>query len=212
MQIVLATTNKGKVAELSAMLADHAVEVLGLDAFPAVGEIEETGTTFEENALIKAREAARLTGRIAVADDSGLEVDALSGAPGVYSARYSLEEEPAPKDSRDQANNRKLLRELDGLPEGRRTARFCCVMAAAAPKAMGGHETTAHGTWEGRVATEPAGLGGFGYDPLFYDPELDKTAAQLPADLKNARSHRGKALMALMRDWDAFIRRATQGA
>ncbi|WP_035066988.1 XTP/dITP diphosphatase [Nitratidesulfovibrio termitidis] len=196
--IVLATRNAGKIRELNDMLKDTGVTVVGLDAYPEIGEIEETGTTFEENALLKARTVAELTGRIAVADDSGLEVDALGGAPGVYSARYSAEDGVPATDAR---NNEKLLAALADVPDAQRTARFRSVIAACAPD---GRHITAAGAWEGRVATAPQGDNGFGYDPLFFDPELGRTAATLARDEKNARSHRGKALRRLLEMWPAF--------
>jgi len=192
--VVLATRNEGKIAELRALLKDYGLNVLGLGDFPGLGEIEETGTTFLENARLKAVAVAEATGLPALADDSGLEVDALDGAPGVYSARYSPE-------GTDEANWKKLLRELDGVPEEKRTARFRCVMVAHAPS---GAEITAEGAWEGRISAAPEGDGGFGYDPVFFDPELGRTAATLSREDKNARSHRGKALTALLARWPEF--------
>lgn len=203
--IVLATRNRGKIAELSAMLADTGLTVRGLDDFPQVGEIEETGTTFEENALLKARAVAQATGLVAVADDSGLSVDALNGAPGVYSARYSDDSPHLPGETRDQRNNAKLLGALAGVPHEKRTARFMCVMAAAAPN---GHTATARGSWEGHIATAARGSNGFGYDPLFIDSDSGLHSAELPPEQKNARSHRGKALAALMRIWPEFWQQA----
>ncbi|MBA4356868.1 MAG: XTP/dITP diphosphatase [Humidesulfovibrio sp.] len=197
--IVLATRNRGKLAELEALLAGFGVRVLGLDAFPELGEIEETGQTFAENARLKARTVAQATALVALADDSGLAVDALAGAPGVYSARYSG------AGATDASNNAKLLETLRGVPEDRRGCRFISVVAAVAPN---GAEIVAEGRWEGRVLESPRGLGGFGYDPLFFDPDLGRAAAELaPAD-KNARSHRGNALRALLRDWPGFWARA----
>ena len=202
-QVVLATRNQGKIKELQALLAGHAVEVLGLDRFPGIGEIEETGDTFEENARIKAQAVSRITGRIALADDSGIEVDALAGAPGVRSARYSGE------NATDRTNNDKLLQALEGLPPERRTCRFVSVVVAHAPHSEGGRELVARGVWEGVVGLAPKGEGGFGYDPLFIDAELGRTAAELTREEKNARSHRGKALRKLLAAWDGF---AGQGA
>jgi XTP/dITP diphosphohydrolase len=193
--IVLATRNMGKIAELEALLAGFGVAVLGLDAFPDIGEIEETGATFAENARLKARTVALASGLVALADDSGLAVDALSGAPGVYSARYSGE------NATDATNNAKLLAALEGLPEAERGCRFISVVAAHAPN---GAEILAEGRWEGRVLFAPRGQGGFGYDPLFLDPELGRSAAELSPAEKNARSHRGQALRALLQDWPAF--------
>lgn len=196
--IVLATHNQGKVAELKALLADFPLEVQGLDAYPHIGEIPETGDTFEENALLKAETVARLTGRIAVADDSGLAVDALGGAPGVLSARYS---DPGATPAR---NNAKLLEELSGVEPEQRTARFVCVMAAATPN---GETLLARGEWEGRITRSLRGSGGFGYDPVFFDPEAGITAGQMEPAFKNGRSHRGKAMRALLAEWPAFLSR-----
>ncbi len=195
MQIVLATRNAGKIREFSALMADMGVEVLGLDAFPEVDEVEETGTTFEENALLKARAVAAATGLIAVADDSGISVDALGGAPGVYSARYAGGHGDA------EANNAKMLQELQGVPDAKRTARFVCVVAASKPD---GQTITAQGQWEGRITHGYAGKSGFGYDPIFFDPELGMTAAQMAPEQKNSRSHRGKALRELLTQWRGF--------
>lgn len=187
--ILLASNNPGKVREIQALLADQAVKVLPQSAF-AVPEAEETGLTFIENAIIKARHAARHAGLPAIADDSGLEVDALAGAPGVFSARF------AGADANDAANNQKLLRELAGVPEALRTARFRCVMVylrhAEDPSPQVGQ-----GAWEGSILREARGSGGFGYDPLFLVPEKGCTAAELSAEEKNRLSHRGKALRAL---------------
>ncbi len=200
--LVLATRNAGKIRELRALLSRFGdVEVVGLDAFPELPEIEETGVTFAENALLKARTVAEATGKIALADDSGLEVDALGGAPGVYSARYSAEPDHAATDVR---NNEKLLRELKDVPAGRRSARFCCAIAACAPD---GFHIVAAGVWEGFIGIEPRGGNGFGYDPLFTDPETGRRAAELTPEEKNARSHRARALRELARQWPEFIKR-----
>lgn len=199
--IVLATRNKGKIAELERTLSDFGLTVLGLDAFPEIGEIVEDGETFEENSLIKARTVATATGHIAVADDSGLEVDALGGAPGVYSARYSDDRPDLPGPGTDDRNNQKLLEALADTPAERRTARFRCVMSACAPD---GTYITAEGAWEGRMGFAYKGDNGFGYDPLFIDPVDEKHSAELPREEKNARSHRGKALKALLEKWPAF--------
>ena len=198
-KIVLATRNAGKVRELTRMLASHDVEVLSMDSFPDVPDIPETGDTFEENALLKACEVSRLTGLVAVADDSGLEVDALDGAPGVYSARYAGE------DATDEKNVEKLLQALSSVPESERTARFVCVMAACSPD---GEQITARGEWNGTIIDSPRGHNGFGYDPIFVDPELEQTNAELDPDVKNARSHRGKALAKLLANWADFWDRA----
>ena len=196
-RVVLATRNQGKIAELRALLADFGPEVVGLDAFPDIGPIPETGATFLENARQKAAAVCQATGCISLADDSGLCVDALAGAPGVYSARY------AGKQATDAANNAKLLAAMADVPEAKRTCRFVCVLVALAPD---GRELTATGVWEGRLALAPDGEAGFGYDPLFFDPECGTTAARLTSAAKNSRSHRGKALTALLAQWPAFWR------
>lgn len=199
--LVLATRNAGKIKELEALLAGYGLHVLGLGDFPDIGEIEETGVTFAENSLLKARTVAQATGLVALADDSGLVVDALHGAPGVYSARYSGE------GATDERNNSKLLDVLKDVPEEDRGCRFVSVVAAVAP---GGAELVAEGRWEGRVLFGPRGSGGFGYDPLFLDLELGKSAAELAPAEKNARSHRGRALRALLADWPDFWARASR--
>ncbi len=198
-QVVLATRNAGKIAELKSLLAGFGLDVLGLSAFPEIGDIPETGSTFSENAAIKARAVAQATGLVALADDSGLEVDALSGAPGVYSARYSGE------NATDASNNAKLLDALKDVPEAGRGCRFVSVVFAAAPN---GAEAEARGEWQGRVLPAPRGAGGFGYDPLFYDAEKGATAAEMTREDKNARSHRGKALRTLLSTWPEFWARA----
>lgn len=199
--IVLATGNAGKIRELSALLAEHYpdMRVLGLKDFPQIGEIPETGATFEENARIKALAVARATGLVAVADDSGLAVDALHGAPGVYSARYSGE------GATDEKNVVKLLDAMKEVVDPWRGCHFACVMLAATP---GGRELVGHGAWHGRVAHAPQGEAGFGYDPVFFDEELGMTAAQMDAQVKNARSHRGLALREMLRGWPEFWKQA----
>ncbi|MBQ3060293.1 MAG: RdgB/HAM1 family non-canonical purine NTP pyrophosphatase [Desulfovibrio sp.] len=202
-RIVLATGNAGKVRELAGPLAAYGVEVLGLNAFPQIGDIEENGATFEENALIKARAVARATGLVSVADDSGLMVDALDGRPGVHSARYSDDWESLPDESRDARNIRKMLHEMAGVAPEKRICRFVTCMAAVKPD---GQEMTVHGCWEGRLLESPLGENGFGYDPIFFDAEIGRSAAQLSRDEKNARSHRGNALRALLARWQEFMR------
>lgn len=186
---VLASNNAGKIAEFNRLLDPRGIEV-SAQKDRGVDAPEETATTFVENALIKARHAARISGQPALADDSGLAVDALGGAPGVYSARYA--EKPAD----DDANNRKLLDALANVPDTERTARFHCVLvlmrAADDPIPM-----ICHGQWPGRIALETAGGGGFGYDPLFVVPEEGCTAAELPAERKAHLSHRGRAMAEL---------------
>lgn len=201
-KIILATHNTGKIRELQIPLQTFGLRVIGPDLFPDFPETEETGRTFEENALLKARAAAAHTGLTAIADDSGLIVDALDGAPGVRSARYSEDLEPAfPDESRDARNIRKLLRDLADIPESRRTARFMTVMAACKPE---GQPLIVKGCWEGRILHAPRGTGGFGYDPVFFDPELGCAAAELTPRQKQARSHRGRALRELLRLWPSF--------
>jgi XTP/dITP diphosphohydrolase len=190
-QVVLATGNAGKQRELAALLAPLGLEVI-LQTALGITPAEETGTTFEANALIKARHAAREANLPALADDSGLEVDALGGRPGVWSARY------AGADATDAANNAKLLAELAGVPDAGRTARYRCVMAFVR-EAEDGAPLIAEGVWEGRIGQAPQGTGGFGYDPLFWPQGIAMTAAQMDPAAKNAVSHRGQALSQLLR-------------
>lgn len=184
LRIVLATGNRGKLQEFSNLLSPLGVEIKSLADYPSVTPVSEDGETFRENAVKKAKIVAEATGEIALADDSGLEVDYLGGAPGVYSARFAGEG----KD--DRANNEKLLMLLEGEPPNKRGARFRCVVALSTPK---GQIYTAEGVCEGVIAERPAGEGGFGYDPLFMLPEYGKTFAQLDMITKNKISHRGKA-------------------
>ena len=187
--LVLATGNIGKVKEMAHLLSEF-----GFDVIPQsdhqVSEVAETGTTFIENAIIKARHAAKETGLPAIADDSGLEVDALQGAPGIYSARYAGE------NTSDQDNIDKLLAALKDVPEESRTARFHCVLVLMR-HADDPTPIVCHGTWEGRILTEAHGENGFGYDPIFYVPEDYCASAELPAERKKELSHRGKALKQL---------------
>ena len=186
--LVLASNNRGKLAEFAELLAPYAVTVLPLSNFARDGA-EETGATFHDNALLKARHASRLAHLPAIADDSGLEVDALGGAPGVFSARY------AGPQATDDDNNRKLLAEL--LRHEGRAARFRCVLAYV--RAADAEPIFAEGVWEGSVLTAPRGTRGFGYDPLFLPVGSDVTAAELSADEKNLLSHRGQAARELTR-------------
>ena len=197
MDIVVGTRNAGKLKEIEAVFAElgTGARILGLDAFPDLPGIPEPGRTFEENALYKARSVAWHTGLVCLADDSGLEVDALNGEPGVFSARYS-----GPGAS-DEENNAKLLAAMEDAPFSRRTARFRCVLATCTPT---GEYFLARGAWEGMIALEPRGGHGFGYDPVFYDPELELTAAEIPLDKKNERSHRGRALRDFAAKWPEF--------
>ncbi|WXG52641.1 MAG: XTP/dITP diphosphatase [Candidatus Sedimenticola sp. (ex Thyasira tokunagai)] len=189
-QVVLASNNAGKVREINQLLAEQAIKVLPQKEFD-IPEADETGLTFVENAILKARHAAALSGLPAIADDSGIEVDALKGAPGIYSARF------AGPGCNDQDNNVKLLEDLKGVPEDERSARFQCVMVymrhAEDPTPI-----ICQGTWEGRILTESQGENGFGYDPLFLVPDQGCTSAELSADQKNKLSHRGQALRKLM--------------
>jgi len=192
--ILLATTNPHKVREVNETLAPLGYDVRSLDSLPRVPEEPvEDADTFAGNARLKAVAYARETGIACVAEDSGLEVDALGGAPGVYSARYSGTS--GSRDERDRANNEKLLRELAGVAPERRTARFVCAMCLAAPDGRVLVEVS--GTYEGVIADAPRGENGFGYDPLLYLPDAGKTCAELSPEEKNARSHRGKATRAL---------------
>lgn len=187
---VMATGNPGKVRELARMLEPLNVDIRVQSEF-GVSDAEETGTTFVENAIIKARHAARITGFPAIADDSGLAVDALGGAPGIYSARY------AGVNASDQANVDKLLAALEGVEESKRTARFICVLVWMRHK----DDPTpliCQGEWRGSIATQAAGNGGFGYDPVFWVPDQDCTSAELSAGVKNRLSHRAQALAQLL--------------
>ena len=192
-QIVLATGNPGKLREMKQVLAELPVDVIGLNELGDIPEPEETGDTFAENARQKALYYAQATGRWCLADDSGLEVDALGGAPGVRSARYSGDA-VAPGSDRsviDQANNAKLLDALKDTPDAQRTARFVCCVALADPQ---GVLIETHGAFEGLIARKNTGDNGFGYDPLFYVPDRKCTAAELPPAQKNSISHRGQAV------------------
>ena len=188
MKVVLATRNKGKAREIGRILFGSGVEIVSLDEFPGVTLPPETGATMKENALIKARAASIVTGLPALADDSGLEVDFLGGAPGVYSARF------AGDGATDEENWRKLLKELEGVPASKRTARFRCVMALVG---VDGGERCFEGVFEGVITGEPKGSNGFGYDPVFLIPSKGMTSAELSPDEKNSISHRAKALDAL---------------
>lgn len=188
--IVLASSNAGKVREFNQLLAGLHLEVVPQSRYH-VPEAEETGLTFVENAILKARNAAQHAQRPALADDSGLEVDALNGAPGIYSARYA-----APGAS-DTENLEKLLDMLKGVPEEKRTARFQCVLVYLR-HALDPTPLICHGTWEGRILFEPRGANGFGYDPVFFVPSRNCSAAELTADMKNSLSHRGQALRQLV--------------
>jgi XTP/dITP diphosphohydrolase len=189
-RIVLATGNLGKVREINELLANHDLGVVAQSDFN-VPEAEETGLTFVENAIIKARNAAAHTGLSAIADDSGLEVDALGGAPGIYSSRY------AGKSASDRDNLEKLLADLGDLAAEQRSARFQCLMVYLR-HAKDPTPILCQGTWEGQVLFAPRGSNGFGYDPVFYVPSHNCSSAELPPDIKNRLSHRGQALRKLI--------------
>ena len=187
-KLIIATKNKGKAKEFVELFAPLGYEVMTMLDLEDAIEVEETGKTFEENAILKAESLSKQYNTMAISDDSGLMIDALDGRPGVYSARYAGEAK------NDEANIEKVLEELKNVPEEKRTARFYCALAVAIP----GHETkTVSGTVEGRILTARQGENGFGYDPVFYVPSLEKSMAQLQSEEKNAISHRGNALRKL---------------
>ncbi len=183
-ELVLASGNQGKIAEFQRLLEGLEIQVHSMKEYPEIGDIVEDGTTFAENALIKARTVCQATGKAALADDSGLMVDALDGAPGIYSARFAGEQHD------DGANNAKLLRLLQDMQDGARSGKFFCAIAIVLPD---GREYTVEGTCPGVILRELKGQGGFGYDPLFYVPEMGKTFAELSMEEKNRISHRGHA-------------------
>lgn len=187
-ELVLASGNAGKLREFQQLLGP--LWRIRLQSEFGLQSAEETGDSFRANAFLKARHAAQATGLLALADDSGLEVDALQGAPGVHSARY------AGPGADDAANNRKLLAALAGIPAGRRTARFRCVLVWLAPDESQ-PALVAEGSWEGEILTEPRGTAGFGYDPVFFDPGSGHSAAEMDPESKNRVSHRGQALRRL---------------
>ncbi len=189
MRIVVASHNAGKIAEISGILSGSGIELAGLDDFAPYPEPEESGETFLENAMIKARAAHEATGLPALADDSGIVVDALGGAPGIRSARYGGE------GLDDSERYARLLEALEETPDEERTARFRCVMVLYPAPGSGGDALVTEGILEGRIAREPAGENGFGYDPVFYVPEVGKTAAEMEPAEKNRLSHRYRALV-----------------
>lgn len=195
-QVVIATKNKGKAKDFEALFGPFGYEVVTMfDVAPDV-EIEETGTTFEENAILKAETLANMLGQIVIADDSGLAIDALNGEPGVYSARYA-------GDHDDESNMVKVLENMKDVPEEQRTARFCCALAIAGPNMV---TKTVFGTCEGVIAHEKKGTNGFGYDPIFYVPALEKHMAELSAEEKGAISHRGNAIRKLALQLAEFLK------
>ena len=186
-QVVIATKNKGKAKDFEALFSPLGYEVVTMfDVAPNM-EIEETGETFEQNAILKAETLSRELGKLVIADDSGLAVDALGGEPGVYSARYA-------GDHDDEANILKVLEKLQDVPENKRTARFCCALAIAGPNMA---TQTVFGTCEGIILNEKRGTNGFGYDPIFFVPELNRAMAELTPEEKGAISHRGNAIRKL---------------
>ncbi|MBS4959635.1 MAG: XTP/dITP diphosphatase [Clostridiales bacterium] len=196
-QVIFATKNKGKIREITELLKDMPLEILSMEEAGLSMEIEENGTTFEENALIKARAVCKASGCYALADDSGLAVDYLDGAPGVYSARYMGEETPY------DIKNQKIISLLEKAKGKERRAQFVSVIAFVTPQ---GEEMTTRGVIEGEIGYESKGENGFGYDPIFYVPEYDMTTAQMSLELKNKISHRGKALGAMKEKLDAYFK------
>jgi XTP/dITP diphosphohydrolase len=186
MKLVLATQNQHKIQEINQILVHPQLELLSLKDLSLKPDIREDGDTFQQNAYLKAYHVAKLTGEITLADDSGLEVNALGGAPGVYSARYAGE------NATDKQNNRYLLKQMQGIPPSKRQARFCCVIAIVKPD---GESFYAEGLCEGVIALSPKGKHGFGYDPLFIIPQYNKTLAELGPKTKNQISHRANALI-----------------
>ncbi|MDQ1001303.1 XTP/dITP diphosphohydrolase [Neobacillus niacini] len=198
-EVIIATKNPGKAREFEHIFAPRGIAVKTLLDYPEIEDVEETGTSFEENATLKAEAVSRRLNKMVIGDDSGLIVDALEGRPGIFSARYAGE----PKD--DQKNLEKVLLELQGVAEEERTARFYCALAVAVP----GKETiTVAGTCEGRILEEPRGTNGFGYDPVFYVPEKGHAMAELSSDEKNKISHRANALKKLEGMLDSIVERA----
>ena len=189
-KIVLASNNAGKLKEFQQLLAGQRVDVLAQAQFK-IADVEETGLSFVENAIIKARHASKIAGLPALADDSGLEVDFLEGAPGIYSARFSG------ADANDAKNNQKLLEHLHDVPDKQRGARFQCVLVYLRHP-LDPTPLICQGTWEGRILKRPQGNNGFGYDPLFLDPTTGLSSAELSKEEKNTRSHRAKALQCLL--------------
>ena len=183
--IILATNNKSKVKEISEMMSGSDITFVSLADAGINVEVEETGTTFEENALLKAREICKLSGKPTISDDSGLEIDALDGAPGIYSSRFMGE------DTSYDIKNNALIEKLENVADPDRTARFRCCMALVLPD---GREFVTEGAMEGIIAREPKGTNGFGYDPILFIPEYNRTSAELSSEEKNNISHRGEAL------------------
>jgi XTP/dITP diphosphohydrolase len=198
-RVLIATSNPGKLRDFAGAALQHGVEVAGIPDFCSIPAVVEDGLTFEANARKKAEAYSRhVPGVIVIADDSGLEIDALKGAPGVHSARYAADRpDKADANTDDEANNARVLRELKAVPQAQRTGRFVCVLAAARD---GETLATFRGTAEGMVLDTPRGTNGFGYDPLFYFPQIQKTFAELSAEEKSEYSHRGAAFRELL-EW-----------
>lgn len=190
-KFVVASKNKGKLKEIEEILRGFPFQVVSMEEEGISDDIEENGTTFEENALIKAKAVNNMLNEVVMADDSGLEVDFLNGAPGIYSARFAGE------GATDEDRNNKLLKLLEGVPFENRTARFVCAIAVAFP---GGEHFTVRGTCEGHIGFKPEGENGFGYDPLFFMPEYGMTTAQMKSEEKHNISHRGKALRMMIEE------------
>jgi XTP/dITP diphosphohydrolase len=195
-EIVVATKNKGKAREFEKLFSTHGFQVKTLLDYPEIDEVEETGTTFEENAVLKAEAVSKQLNRAVIADDSGLIVDALEGRPGIYSARYAGEEKS------DEANMEKVLNELNHIPDEKRTARFYCALAVAQPSQS---TYTVFGTCEGEILKDKRGTNGFGYDPIFYVYEKKRAMAELSSEEKNSISHRAKALEKLGQAIDSIF-------
>jgi len=197
--ILVGTTNAGKLREVTTVLSNLPLQIISLASFTTWPKVVEDGKSFAENALKKARTLSDFSGYVTLADDSGLEVSVLGGAPGIFSARYCGEE------GNDDKNNKLLLRELSGVPQDKREARFVCVIALCVPRALGGKDWLFRGECDGRIAFTTKGEGGFGYDPLFIYPPMGLTFAELDPEAKNQMSHRGKALRKLREELRAHI-------
>mgnify|MGYP003373228844 FL=1 len=195
-RIIFATGNEGKMKEIKMILGDLEIPVISMKEAGIAADIDENGTTFEENAVIKAKTICEMTGELVLADDSGLEIDALNKEPGVYSARYMGE------NTSYHIKNANLIQRLEEVPDEKRTARFVCAMAAAFPD---GRTITTRGTIEGRIGDEERGENGFGYDPIFYLPEYGCSTAELSLEKKNELSHRGKALRAMRQKLKVYL-------
>jgi XTP/dITP diphosphohydrolase len=195
-EVIIATKNRGKAREFEDMFRKRGYEVRTLLDYPKIADIEETGNTFEENAIIKAEAVSKTLNKLVISDDSGLIIDVLEGRPGIFSARYAGEQ----KD--DQANIDKVLKELSGIPFNKRTARFYCALAVAAP---GQKTLTVSGTCEGRILEERKGTNGFGYDPIFFVNEKEQSMAELSSEEKNQVSHRANAIHKLDKILDSFL-------